>query len=88
MEISISIPDDLGAQLADQWTDLPRHVLEALAADAYRQGVFSSVEVQRVLGLSSRFEVFRFLKQAGVPLDYDEGELEADRQTWRDLGRM
>ncbi len=82
MEIAITLPDDLGAQLAENWDDLPRHALEALAADAYRRGLFSSAEVQRLLGLSSRFEVARFLKEAGVPLAYDESDFEADRQTW------
>ena len=87
METALTVPDDLGAQLADRWQDLPRHALEALAADAYRQGVFSSAEVQRILGLASRFDVARFLKQAGVPVAYDEAEFEADRRTWQALGQ-
>lgn len=85
MEIAITLPDDLGAQLAENWDDLPRQVLEALAADAHRRGLFSSAEVQRVLGLSSRFEVARFVKEAGVPLAYDESDLEANRKTWDEL---
>ena len=85
MEIAISLPDDLGTQLAEHWKDLSRHTLEALAADAYRQGVFSSAEVQRILGLPSRFEVARFLKEAGVSIAYDEADLEADRRTWNEL---
>jgi hypothetical protein len=85
MEIAITVPDDLGAQLAKHWDNLPRHALEALAAAAYRQGLFSSAEVQRILGLSSRFEVARFLQQAGVSLAYDESDLEADRRTWKEL---
>jgi Uncharacterised protein family (UPF0175) len=87
MEIGIRVPDDLGAHLASHWQDLPRHALEALAAEAYRQGVFSSAEVQRVLGLPSRFDVARFLKEAGVPAAYGEAELEADRRTWDDPGQ-
>ena len=63
------------------------HTLEALAADAYRQGVFSSAEVQRFLGLPSRFDVAHFLKRAGVPVSYGEAELEADRRTWHELGQ-
>lgn len=85
MRIAITLPDDLGAQLAEHWKDLPRHTLEALAADAYRQGHFTSAEVQRLLGLPSRFEVSRFLKQAGVSVAYDDADLRADRQTWDDL---
>lgn len=87
MQIAITVPDDLGARLADQWRDLPRHALEALAADAYRQGVLTSAEVQRILDLPSRFDVARFLGKAGVPLAYDEAELEADRRTWDELTR-
>ncbi len=86
MEIAITVPDDLADRLAGEWEDLPRHTLEALAADAYRQGIFSSAEVQRILGLPTRFDVARFLKQAGVPVSYGEAELEADRPTWRELG--
>jgi hypothetical protein len=87
MQIAITVPDDLGARLADQWQDLPRHALEALAADAYRQGILSSAEVQRILGLPTRFDVARFLERAGVPVAYGEAELEADRRTWSELGR-
>jgi predicted HTH domain antitoxin len=85
MQITITVPDDLGARLTDRWQDLRRHALEALAADAYRQGILSSAEVQRILDLPSRFDVARFLEQAGVPLAYDEAELEADRGTWEEL---
>lgn len=85
MEIAITLPDDLGAQLAEHWKDLPRHTLEALAAEAYRQGHLTSAEVQRLLGLPSRFDVARFLKQSGVPVAYDESDLQADRRTWDEL---
>ena len=85
MEIAITLPDDLGAQLAVHWRDLPRQTLEALAAEAYRQGHFTSAEVQRLLGLPSRFDVARFLKRAGVSVAYDEADLQADRRTWDDL---
>ena len=85
MEIAISLPDDLATQLAEHWEDLPRHALEALAADAYRQRVFSSADVQRILGLPSRFEVARFLAEAGVSMAYGEAEFEADRRTWNEL---
>ena len=87
MQIAITVPDDLADRLASEWEDLPRHALEALAADAYRQGVFSSAEVQQILGLASRFEVASFLKTAGVPVAYGEEEFEADRRTWQELGR-
>lgn len=87
MEIAISLPDDLATQLAEHSEDLPRRAMEALAADAYRRGDFSSAEVQRILGLASRFEVATFLQEAGVSIAYSEAELEADRRTWNELRR-
>lgn len=82
MEVLISIPD----QLAEKWADLPRDVLEAFAAQAYRRGKLSSAEVQEVLGLSSRFEVMRFLKEQDVPINYNVEAFEEDRQNWQALG--
>lgn len=87
MDITITLPDDLAERLAGEWNDLPRHILEALAADAYRQGIFSSAEVQWILGLPTRFDVAHFLRQAGVPLSYREVEFEEDRRTWREIGQ-
>jgi len=83
MEISISVPDDVADRLHAKWNDLPRHVLEALVADAYRQGVLTAAEVRRILGLVSRYETDAFLKQAGADLDYTWQDLEEDLETFR-----
>ena len=87
VEISISVPDDVAQRLHGHWQDLPRHALEALAADGYRQGVLSAAEVQRFLGLGSRFETDAFLKQAGADLGYTWQDLEEDLQTFRAASR-
>jgi Uncharacterised protein family (UPF0175) len=81
MEISITVPDDVGQQLSHQWRDLPRHALEALVADAYRHGVLTAGQVRRLLGLPTRLEVDGFLKQAGAYLHYSEQDLEDDSRT-------
>lgn len=87
MRISISLPDDVAKRLHSQWEDLPRHTLEALVADAYRQGVVTAAEVQQVLGLPSRYDTDAFLKQAGADLDYTWQDLEDDLRTFREASR-
>ena len=78
MEITIQVPDSLADRLRASWQDLPRHALEALAADAYRQGLLTAAEVQEVLGIASRHELDGFLKQAGAFLQYTAQDLEED----------
>ncbi len=51
MQISIEVPDELASSLEDRWGDLPRHLLEDLAADGYRQGLLTAAQVGRLLGL-------------------------------------
>lgn len=87
MEISISVPDDVAERLHSKWNDLPRHVLEALVVDAYRQGVLTAAEVQRILGLPSRYDTDAFLKQAGADLDYTWQDLEEDLATFHEASR-
>ncbi|HEX4953714.1 MAG TPA: UPF0175 family protein [Thermoanaerobaculia bacterium] len=86
MVISISLPDDIAQQIEAKWQDLPRRTLQAVVADAYRDGLVTGFEVQTLLGLPDRFALDAFLKSAGTPLLYDEEDLEADRRTLRELG--
>jgi predicted HTH domain antitoxin len=87
MEIEIELPEDVGRQLEAQWgaEGLPRKALESLAAEAYRSGVITTAEVQRVLGLSSRWETEDFLKRAQAYLDYTESDLEHDASAIRQV---
>jgi len=78
MTLSITLPDDLARKLARRWSDLPRHVLETIVVDAYRQGLISGGQLQRILGIPSRYGVHGFLKSQGVYLNYDEGALDQD----------
>ena len=79
--VSIAIPDDVMQQLEGQWRDVPRHVLEAVAIEAYRMGVLTSAEIQRMLQLQSRWDVEALLKRAQAYIDYTETDLEQDLQT-------
>lgn len=84
MEISFQVPDSVADRLRASWQDLPRHALEALAADAYRQGLLTSAEVQEVLGIAYRHELDSFLKRAGAFLQYTAQDLEEDVRSFRE----
>lgn len=85
MEISISVPDDIAHDLRSQWRDLPRHALEALAADSYRRGVLTAGQVRRLLDLPTRLDVDAFLKEAGAYLHYTEEDLDRDSRALEEL---
>lgn len=81
MEVMLSVPDDILEKLQAQWGDLPHHALEALATEAYRAGILTATEVQRMLGLASRGEADAVLKRAGAYLHYSEEDLQQDLAT-------
>jgi hypothetical protein len=83
--IAIELPEDIADRLASQRDDLSRLALEAIAAQGYRNGKLTHAEVQRMLGLASRWETDAFLKQAGAYLDYSEADLEHDLEVSRHL---
>jgi hypothetical protein len=78
MKITIEVPEDVARHLELTWHDLPQRAVEALAIEAYRSGVITEAEVQRMLPLSSRWEVDAILKRAKAYLDYTEADLEQD----------
>lgn len=83
MVVQLQVPDDIAEKLVNRWSDLPRCALEALAVDAYREGVLTAYEVQRLLGLSSRWKTDEFLKRSGADLGYTEEDLRGDAETVR-----
>ena len=82
MEVTVTIPEDIAAQLHTKWQDLPRAALESLALEAYRSGTLNGPQLRRLLGLS-RYELDGFLKNAGIFLDYDLNDLKQDLETMR-----
>lgn len=82
MEITFEVPDSVADRLQASWQDLPRHALEALTAEAYRQGLLTSQEVQELLGIPSRYELDGFLKQAGAFLHYTAADLEEEVRSY------
>jgi Uncharacterised protein family (UPF0175) len=67
--------------------DLSRNALEAFAIQAYRANVITEAEVQRMLGLPSRWDTDRFLKDAKAYFDYTEVDLQSDIDAIRELRR-
>ena len=85
MDIAINVPEEVGRSLKKRWNDLPWRTLEAVAAQAYRDGVLTAAEVGRMLGFSSRWKTEAFLKQAGCYLDYTVEDLQRDAETTRQM---
>ena len=85
MNVAIELPEDIARQLANKWGDLPARAREAVAIEGYRSGALSQAQVQRLLGLASRWEADALLKRAGVYQDYTEADLERDLEVSRTL---
>lgn len=79
--ITIELPDEIANQL--QCTNIPRRILELIAADRYRQGHIGAAEVRQMLGFPSRWETYDFLKREKAYLPYTESDLEQDTQAIR-----
>jgi len=83
MEVTVTIPEDIAAQLHTKWQDLPRAALESLALEAYRSGTLTKMQLRKLLGFETPMELDGFLKQAGIFLDYDINDLAQDVETLR-----
>ena len=77
MSVTINLPENIEQQLKEQWGDLPRRTLEALALEGYRSGALSAGQVAEVLQLSA-WETESFLHEHGAGLDYTAEDLERD----------
>ncbi len=84
MQVVVEIPDTLAEALSPQGADLPRAMLEAYAAQAYRDGKLSRGQVRRLLGMDF-FETERWFADRGIERDYTIEDLEQDRRTLRAL---
>jgi hypothetical protein len=86
MTITLKIPDDLAPQFTRSGQDLARTVLEDAAVEAYRMHHLTGAQLQRLLGLASRYEFDGLLKARRVWLEYTLEDLKRDRETHRKLG--
>lgn len=86
MQVSIQLPADISAALEEQWDNVPRRSLEAIAVEGYRTGALTETQVRRLLELDTRFQVHALLKAHHVPLQYTSADLEDDLSAHRELG--
>jgi hypothetical protein len=87
MEVTVHIPDTIGARLSKDTGDVPRWLLEKAGLEAYRSRESSSYELRLMLGMKSRFELDAFLKTHGVHLEYTDEDFAHDAETSRQLKR-
>lgn len=84
--MAIHLPDDLAHCLQEKWgQDIPRHVLESVALECFRERILGESQLRRLLGFETRFEVHAFLKDHDVAF-YTLTDLEHDRETSARLG--
>ena len=81
MRLTITIPDDVAAQLQNGAGDIERKVLEFVAIQGYLSEELTAYDVQKMLGFESRFEVDAFFKAHCVRRDYTLEDLERERET-------
>ena len=85
-QVTINLPDELSVALSPAGEDLSQAAIEAIALETYRERKLTSVQLRRLLGFETRYELHGFLKQHEVWLDYAWQDLEQDRETHRRLG--
>jgi len=89
MKVAISLPDHLAQRLsAEDAPDLPRRVLEAVAAQGYRDGQLTLGDVRTLLDFETRMQTERFLNQKGAFLRQSRSELEQDLQSAERASRL
>jgi Uncharacterised protein family (UPF0175) len=83
MEVTVQIPDDLASRMTG---DLSRRALEALALEEYKSGHITDIELRRLLGFETRYELDGFLKAHGVYEDFTMEDFERDIADLKSLG--
>ncbi len=82
MGIRIDISEEHQRILHETWgEDLARAALEALIVEGYRSRKLDAATVGKLLGLTDRWDVNRWLADRHVPLRYSIQDIEADVPT-------
>ena len=85
MDVTIHIPDDIAARLAQNGADLSRLALESLALEEYKNGHLTKPELRKMLNLG-RIALDGFLKSHHVFDEYTFEDFEAERRALKELG--
>ncbi len=86
MDLTVHIPDDIAVRLAAVSGDLSRRALEGLALEEYKNGHITKMELRRLLGFATRYELDGFLKAHEVWIDYSVDDARRDTETLERLG--
>jgi hypothetical protein len=81
MEVTVAIPDDVSRELTAGFDDLGRAALEALAAEAYRRGVLTALQVRLLLNHESRWETQEFLASRNALRNLSVEDILSDADT-------
>lgn len=85
MTITLPIPDDLAARIAEAG-DVSRRALEAFALAEFQAGRLTESELRRLLGFATRYELDGFLEERGAFHDYTQADLDRERESLDRLG--
>lgn len=86
MSLTISIPDEFADVLGSSNEEREQHAREAIALELYREGRISLRRMGELVGVGSDYwaaDSFRAAHKA--PLNYSLEDLEADRQSAKNL---
>ena len=79
MQVTVELPDEIAQHLGESG-DVPRQVLEALAAEGYRAQRLSRHQVSQLLGLDY-WQTEEFLTRHEAKRPYSLADLEIDRRS-------
>ena len=86
MEVTVQIPDDLARRLTAVGGDLSRRALEALALEEFKSGHLTKLELRRILGFGTRYQLDGFLKAHDVFEEFTLEDLDRDREDLKRSG--
>ncbi len=87
MQVTIDIPDWLATEFATAGKEPARAILEALAVEGYRTGLFGDGGAKQILGYGTRMQVHELLKEYDVYLNYSSDQLQKNIETADGLAR-
>ena len=67
-------------------SDLSRRALEALALEEYKAGRITSVDLQRMLAYTTRYQLDGFLKDHGIFYHYTMEDFDREQESLSRLG--
>ena len=71
MEFAINLPENIVKVFSANGENIEREVLEATALEGYREGKLTQAQVRRMLGFATDMQVYAFLKEHEIYLEYD-----------------